>query len=357
MSWNAGSLSAERNLELSTWLNSSEGSNINLVAVQETHWRGPLEYTTERFYGIHSGTSVAQAGLLLLVDKTLYTAAQIQHREILPGRLMHVRLEGDPGVDVVICYQHAWSLHRGQPQRDEQRDQLLGKRAELLAQLATLLQSLPKRNQLLLLGDLNSDLQSEGSHIGKGVHIRSGKHAGDSSMLQDLVRALIPGDRVARERARFFRLGKQGIAKSTLPLPGARKPTRCLAAPSRMFCLLCRPQVCDTSRFQAVSRAPPGLVIGINRQYCSDIRSNIPVKNTLKWLPASAWPCNPWLRQALTCRPMHCSSEHGRVPRLIYQPPFNLPGPTTEGSQSENYGVSEASSGRAGSAPAARYVT
>ena len=188
MSWNAGSLSAERNLELSTWLNSSDGTHINLVAVQETHWRGPLEYTTDRFYGIHSGASVAQAGLLLLIDKTLYTAAQIQHREILPGRLMHVRLEGDPGVDVVICYQHAWSLHRGPHHRDEQRDQLLGKRAEFPAQLATLLQSLPKRNQLLLLGDLNSDLQPEGSHIGKGIYARSGQHAGDSSMLQDLIR-------------------------------------------------------------------------------------------------------------------------------------------------------------------------
>ena len=188
LSWNAGSLSTDRNLELKTWLDSPDGRHVNLVAVQETHWRGPLEYTTDRFYGIHSGANIAQAGILILIDKTFYTSVQVQHREVLPGRLLHVRLEGDPCVDVVICYQHAWSLSKHQQERVAQRDQLLSKRAEFLATLATLLQSLPKRNQLLVLGDLNTDLSPEGSHVGRGLCARTGQHAGDSSMLQDLVR-------------------------------------------------------------------------------------------------------------------------------------------------------------------------
>ncbi|CAE7709599.1 unnamed protein product, partial [Symbiodinium necroappetens] len=70
------------------------------------------------------------AGILILIDKTLYTSVQ---------------------------------------ERVAQRDQLLSKRAEFLAKLATLLHSLPKRNQLLVLGDLNTDLSPEGSHV--GVHV------------------------------------------------------------------------------------------------------------------------------------------------------------------------------------------
>ena len=55
MSWNAGSLTADRNLELNTWLDTAEGRRVGLVAVQETHWRGPLEYVTVRFAALHCG--------------------------------------------------------------------------------------------------------------------------------------------------------------------------------------------------------------------------------------------------------------------------------------------------------------
>ena len=115
LSWNAGSLTTERNRELATWLDTPEGRQVGLVAVQETHWRGPLEYTTDRFAALHSGEARPEGGILLLVSKSLIPMAQIQHNEVIPGRLLHVRLELDPAttnpnIDVVVCYQHAWSL-------------------------------------------------------------------------------------------------------------------------------------------------------------------------------------------------------------------------------------------------------
>ena len=193
LSWNAGSLTTERHRELITWLDTPEGRQVGLVAVQETHWRGPLEYMTTRFAALHSGASRPEGGILLLVSKSLLPAAQIQHNEIVPGRLLHVRLELDPAtqhpnIDVVVCYQHAWSLPKQCVSREQHRDKVLSNRAELWTRLSTLVAALPSRNQLLLLGDLNVDLVPEGSLVGRGTFQRRTGHAGDSSTMQDIIR-------------------------------------------------------------------------------------------------------------------------------------------------------------------------
>ena len=177
LSWNAGSLTTERHRELTTWLDTPEGKQVGLVAVQETHWRGPLEYTTTRFTALHSGASRPEGGLLLLVSKSLLPAAQIQYNEVVPGRLLHARLELDPAtqhpnVDVVVCYQHAWSLPKQCASREQHRDKVLAHRAELWTRLSTLVAALPTRNQLLILGDLNVDLVPEGSLVGRGTFQR-----------------------------------------------------------------------------------------------------------------------------------------------------------------------------------------
>ena len=65
LSWNAGSLTTERHRELTTWLGTPEGKQVGLVAVQETHWRGPLEYMTTRFAALHSGASRPEGGICL----------------------------------------------------------------------------------------------------------------------------------------------------------------------------------------------------------------------------------------------------------------------------------------------------
>ena len=43
LSWNASGLTIDRHKELQTWLLTPEGSRVDLVAIQETHWKGQLE--------------------------------------------------------------------------------------------------------------------------------------------------------------------------------------------------------------------------------------------------------------------------------------------------------------------------
>ena len=190
LSWNAGSLSSERNMELQAWLDSPEGLRTQIVAVQETHWRGPLEYRTGRFFAIHSGSHKAEAGLLLLIDKHVFAEPSIQYREIIPGRLMHARIETNPCIDLVVGYQHAWSLPKASAAVTSTKDAVLAKRAEFWAQLTTLLSALPARNRVLFLGDLNTTFSTEGTMVGRGVLARQGSHAPDTPFAQDLLRSL-----------------------------------------------------------------------------------------------------------------------------------------------------------------------
>ena len=169
LSWNASSLSAARNAELQTWLNSEQGCSVDILAVQETHWRGPLEYRTGRFLAIHSGATKAEAGILALTNTQKFPGHTIHRTEVVPGRLVHIRLEAEPCIDIVLVYQHAWSSSRLAARHASQQDVVLARRAELWAKLSTLISNLPKRNQLLLLGDYNTRLTTEGSIVGRGV--------------------------------------------------------------------------------------------------------------------------------------------------------------------------------------------
>ena len=190
LSWNAGGLPSERNMELQAWLSSPEGLQTHIVAVQETHWRGPLEYSTGRFFAIHSGSHKAEAGLLLLLDKQVFAEPTIQYREVMPGRLIHARIETNPCIDLVVGYQYAWSLPKASAAVTSAKDAVLAKRAEFWAQLTTLLSALPARNRVLFLGDLNTTFSTEGTMVGRGVLARQGSHAPDTPLAQDLLRSL-----------------------------------------------------------------------------------------------------------------------------------------------------------------------
>ena len=96
LSWNAGGLHVSRYQELKHWLQQPAASQLDLIAIQETHWQGAQEYATARHYAIHSGGSKSEAGLLVLINKHTFPESKIQHRDLIPGRLLHLRLESDP---------------------------------------------------------------------------------------------------------------------------------------------------------------------------------------------------------------------------------------------------------------------
>ena len=119
---------------MQTWLDSEAGRRINFVAIQETHWRGPLEYQSGRFLAVHSGASKAGAGLLPLVNTRKNPQHLIKHVEVIPGRLrrlLHVRIETEPCIDLVLIYQHAWSVNRNTSSQATSQVAVLARRAEL----------------------------------------------------------------------------------------------------------------------------------------------------------------------------------------------------------------------------------
>ena len=187
LSWNASGLTIDRHKELQTWLLTPEGSRVDLVAIQETHWKGQLEYNWDRFSAIHSGGNKSEAGLLLLVSRQRFPEHSVHYQEVIPGRLLHVRLLAEPCTDVILLYQYAWSITKSKEGKEASKDLVLAKRAEVWAQLATLLNSLPKRNQVVLMGDFNCSLEPQDSLIGCGVQRHLAAHASDVHMLKTLV--------------------------------------------------------------------------------------------------------------------------------------------------------------------------
>ena len=152
-----------------------------------------------------------------MVDRNTFSAASIQHRELLPGRLLHVRLEAEPSIDVIVGYQYAWSISKQQA-KAEAREALLAKRSEFWTALAACIQALPRRNQILLLADLNTDTVPDGSLVGNGVYQRKTTHAPDSPALQDLLRQhhLVVLNSEAEQRAPFFQQERLGARQHLL---------------------------------------------------------------------------------------------------------------------------------------------
>lgn len=103
--WNAGGLSTSRYWELLRWL---ELQSIDLVVLQESRWGIDAEWQLPHWHVIHSaGPKARSAGLLVMVAKTFCKQSQIRLADILPGRLLHIRLESSRrSIDVVVGYQY-----------------------------------------------------------------------------------------------------------------------------------------------------------------------------------------------------------------------------------------------------------
>ena len=67
LNWNAGGLPAHDWDMMQQWLDLQD---IDLIAIQETHWRFVSEWVQSRYYAIHSGGD-SHAGLLCLISRRL----------------------------------------------------------------------------------------------------------------------------------------------------------------------------------------------------------------------------------------------------------------------------------------------
>ena len=141
--WNCGGLSQHKFDEIRLWL---QYQQIHLAGLTETHWSFTNTWS-DNWLCLHSGDSGCRgAGIAVLVAKSLCTDSQLQWQELIPGRLLHMRLNlpGRP-TDVVCGYQFT-SLRSKENLRD---------REHWWAALDKLMHCLPRRNNLLVAGDFN----------------------------------------------------------------------------------------------------------------------------------------------------------------------------------------------------------
>ena len=164
LSWNAGSLTTAVWEELLSLLNTPAYSSVKIVTIQETHWRGTWQFTKGPWNVVSSGTTAASgAGVLVMVHTTLCRQHALRFNEVLPGRLLQVRVPGDHfSLDIVCCYQHVW---RAKETLETNRSL----RSTLIRSLRQTIQHVPQRNSLLITGDFNMSLKTDMRHVGPCV--------------------------------------------------------------------------------------------------------------------------------------------------------------------------------------------
>ncbi|CAE7225720.1 unnamed protein product [Symbiodinium sp. CCMP2592] len=159
-SLNVGGLDATTFDCLMAWL---PNAPYDIIALQEIHHGLGKESSHWSSAGWTFITSVDPSsrfqGLATLVRQDFQGAAEIHHKEIKPGRLLHVRLaRPEYHIDVVNFYQQAY-----QP---DSAGHNLSKRHSLWDSLNATIQQLARRNMLVLLGDFNCTPIYVAGHIG-----------------------------------------------------------------------------------------------------------------------------------------------------------------------------------------------
>lgn len=88
LTWNCSGLSSELLLEIFTFLRTRP--EVQVIALQETHWTGAREWHQEGWHLMHSAAEKGrQAGVLLGVRADVTQPSEITWAETIPGRVLH----------------------------------------------------------------------------------------------------------------------------------------------------------------------------------------------------------------------------------------------------------------------------
>ena len=146
---NLGGLDATTFDTFMAWLPSSP---YEVICLQEIHFGLGRDSNSWVSAGWRFVTTVDPStrfqGVAILVREALCRTGELHYQEVVPGRLLHVRVEQEHhSLDILGVYQHALHLEAGKnnlPQRQKVWDKL-----------GALLHNLSRRNMLVLLGDYN----------------------------------------------------------------------------------------------------------------------------------------------------------------------------------------------------------
>ena len=165
LTWNVGGLTSSFYTCFQEWLKSTR---IDIIHLQETHWRFSSEWQTTEYHCIHSGCLSSRAGILTMVSKRLGHSDNITWQEPIPGRILHVRVKGQlQSIDLLNLYQHVF------------RPCNLSIRDEFWTTLQSTLDLIPVRNICIVMGDLNTSLLTTSSKVGLAdYHSDKGRQTG-----------------------------------------------------------------------------------------------------------------------------------------------------------------------------------
>ena len=180
--WNCGGLSLAKFDEVKLWLSMQM---IDVAVLLESKWSFDSEWADSTWNYIHSGSGNFRGqGILVMIRKTFCPGTRLLWQHIVPGRMLHVRiLLGGRPIDVVAGYQHTYNGTNA----------CLKDRESWWTKLESLLNSVPKRNSLVLLGDFNTSLHQLSSHVGTSTfrwkgHLSQGTVHADTGRFMSLLR-------------------------------------------------------------------------------------------------------------------------------------------------------------------------
>ena len=177
MSWNAGGLASNTWDALQLWL--AEHS-VDICCIQETHWPMAQEWHNSKYHVFHRGQGRA-GGLMTLVRTTVADKNHIRSGTLANGRIQHTRIvHQHGGIDIINVYQKVWS--------HGDVSSLLSQRLIVWTALAKCLDGLPARNQVIVAGDMNTQLPQRTKVTGPAVPKRAYRDNRDEHELLDILR-------------------------------------------------------------------------------------------------------------------------------------------------------------------------
>ena len=151
LNWNVGGLSIGKLDEVLEWMTLHD---IQVGVLTETRWTYSNEWTSNGWSFLRSGYHGGRnAGVLCIVSTKACPSNAIRWCEHIPGRLIHIQLRlPQRPLDLVLCYQHVYNSNRD----------CLPKRRTFWNKLTDVLQQLPQRQILALVGDFNCNFPCNG---------------------------------------------------------------------------------------------------------------------------------------------------------------------------------------------------
>ena len=106
-----------------------------------------------------------------MVSRTIFKDCGVKFAELIAGRMQHVRIETVPPIDLLNVYQYAWNIAKKELQNQlaSPEQVLLQQRQDVWKGLQSWIASIPKRNSLVIAGDMNASLTSAHPHVGPGT--------------------------------------------------------------------------------------------------------------------------------------------------------------------------------------------